>query len=172
MTLYHSSNKDLVPGDIIAPGNWGKMIFYSMVDHHLWQREMIIEAVRVWSFAEKPSRLKCAFACDNLDTMVCYHTKEHPEEFIYQVEAVDPDALMHKGDFNAVAVPKGYHGNMWGIASEYWNYNLKTNMTEWPGIECSEILVGSGLRVLQRIGEEIIRKKASELIVLSDTALL
>ncbi|MNJ87494.1 hypothetical protein D3C87_50140 [compost metagenome] len=168
MTLYHSSNNDLAPGDIIAPGNWGKMVFYSRVDHHLWKREMTIEATRVWNFVEKPSRLKCAFACDNLDTMVCYHVKENPAGFIYQVEAVDPNAPMHKGDFNAVAVPKGYPGNMWGIASRYWNYDLKTNMAEWPGIECSEILVGSGLRVIQKISEEIIKKKASELILPSD----
>ena len=168
MTLYHSSNKDLGPGDIIAPGNWGKMVFYSRVDHHLWKREMAIEAVRSWKFTDKPSRLKCAFACDNLDTMVCYHTKENPEGFIYQVEAVDPNAPMHKGDFNAVAVPQGYLDDIWGIASKYWDYYLKTHMAEWPGIECSEILVGSGLRVIRKIPEEIIRKKASELIVLSD----
>ncbi|MEQ7801309.1 hypothetical protein ABDJ41_16060 [Pedobacter sp. ASV1-7] len=170
MTLYHSSNNDLAPGDIIPPGNWGKMVFYSKVDHHLWKREMTIEAMRIWNFAEKPSRLKCAFACDNLDTMVCYHVKENPEGFIYQVEAVDPHAPMHKGDFNAVGIPKGYPDNMWGIASRYWGYDLKTHITEWPGIECSEILVGSGLRVIRKISEEIIKKKAGELILPSDPA--
>jgi hypothetical protein len=40
--------------------------------------------------------------------------------------------------------------SMGEIAVKYWLYSLKTNVAEWPSIECSEILSSSPLRILHK----------------------
>ena len=64
---------------------------------------------------------------------------------------VDSTAPRHKGDFNAVEPLPGRQETMEQIAFKYWQYILKTSVEEWPGIECSEIVSLSPLKVMQRL---------------------
>ena len=112
---------------------------------------MVLEAIRAWHFPNKPSRLSCAFACETIETIRCYKSAQCPNGFIYEVEIIERTAPQHKGDFNAVEPLPRLDLDMWSIAHKYWEYGLKTNVQEWPGVECSEILTASPLRIIQKV---------------------
>jgi hypothetical protein len=151
MSLYHCTHFDLANDSVIIPGNWGKNIFEIGPNHNSWKREMALEAVRAWNFPNKPSRLAGAFACETIETIRCYKSKQCPDGFIYEVEIIERNAPQHKGDFNAVEPLPGLAYDMWSIAQKYWEYGLKTDVQEWPGVECSEILTASPLKVIRTI---------------------
>lgn len=147
MPLYHCSHLNLVAGDIVEPGNWGKEILKTGLAHPAWYREIILEAFRLQYFPTKPSRLHSTFTCESVDTIMCYKLKNTPAGYLYAVELVDEMAATHKGDFNAVEPLPRLQDNMMQIAFKYWRYDLKTSVDEWPGIECSEIVAASALRI-------------------------
>lgn len=151
MPFFHCTIFSLETNSVIQPGNWGKKIFEIGPVHNSWNREMALEAVRVWHYPHKPSRLKGAFACESSEAIQCYKSKHCPEGYIYEVEISDENAAIHKGDFNAVEPLAGFPDDMWTIAHRYWQYNLRTNVKEWPGIECSEILTASPLMVVKKV---------------------
>lgn len=151
MTLYHCTHKNLSINDIIEPGSWGRKIFEIGPAHRSWFREIILEAVRITYFPNKPSRFASIFACDNLKSMQHYKSSHCPDGFIYEVIFTNSHSPQHKGDFNAVEPMPRCSKNMWQIAKEYWEYKLKTMVSEWPDIECSEIVSNSPLKVLGKI---------------------
>ncbi|SEP43918.1 hypothetical protein [Nitrosovibrio sp. Nv6] len=151
MPLYHSTHRDLESDSLIHPGNWGKFLLEMNLSHPSWAREIALEAVRAWHYADKPSRLKSTFACDTIEAIRCYKAHHCSEGFIYEVEIVDIKAPKHKGDFNAVEPLPTLSDDMWSIALRYWQYNLKTNIQECPGVECSEIVTASPLKVVRKI---------------------
>jgi hypothetical protein len=57
-------------GEIVRPGNWGFLVstWYSVYGkpHPFYRREMIFESVRRNEFSHLPSRLRSAFAHDDL----------------------------------------------------------------------------------------------------------
>jgi hypothetical protein len=151
MPLYHCSQSVLKEGDIIEPGNWGKILITTGPKHNAWDREIILESIRIQYFSTKPSRLKCTFACDNLETIRFYKQVHMPTGNIYRVEHNDTSLPMHKGDFNAVQPIPTIQGDMITVALGYWEYKYKTKVKDWEHIECSEILSPSSLRVLEII---------------------
>jgi hypothetical protein len=141
MPLYHANRLDLKTGELIHPGNYGRIIQQTGPSHLHWHRETILEKIRLQLFPEKPCRLNATFCCDSLQTAQCYKSSQHrSEDFLYEVELVDPAAPLHKGDFNAVQPMPRRSETMHEIAFKYWRYFLKTNVAEWPGVECSEIV--------------------------------
>lgn len=149
MELYHCTHRHILIGDIIEPGNWGYKIFEVGPTHNAWAREMALEAVRAWKYTSKPSRLKSSFACDNYETIQCYKSKNIPNGYIYKVEIVSTECLIHKGDFNAIQPLPGKSETMWQIADAYWQYKLRTDVAEWPNVDCSELVIASSLRVVE-----------------------
>src|SRR5688572_28017896 len=109
--------------------------------------------MRVSRFPEKPSRLKSLFACQTVEAMRCYGSVHCPNGFVYEVVMTDESARTHKGDFNAVEPLHGRPEDMWSMAQAYWEYALKTSVQEWPGIECSEIVMASPLTVVRKIAK-------------------
>jgi hypothetical protein len=147
MPLYHCTHDALADGAIIEPGNYGRVIRLTGPNHRHWHRENILEQVRLRLFPEKPSRLSATFCCDSLQTALCYKSAQHRvEDFLYEVELIDPGARRHKGDFNAVEPLPRCQANMEEIAVRYWQYSLKTKV--WEGVECSEIVSASPLQKL------------------------
>ena len=136
---------------LIQPGNWGSVIKKTGSSHPCWNREQVLEQVRLMHFQYKPSRLDATFCCETLETIRCYKSKQCPAGFIYEVEIINCEAPFHKGDFNAVEPLPGNPGTMWEIALKYWQYLLKTTVQEWPGVECSEIVSASPLRVVRKV---------------------
>lgn len=151
MSLYHCTHLQLNSGDTIKRGNWGRIILETGDTHPSWYRESILERIRCERYPEKPSRFDCCFACDNLETMKFYKRKNTPDGYIYEVEIIDESCVKHKGDYNAVEPMPHLHMNMEQIADKYWQYKLKTSVKGYPGIEHSEVLVSSDLRVVKLI---------------------
>ncbi|HVW99229.1 MAG TPA: hypothetical protein VHA52_02145 [Candidatus Babeliaceae bacterium] len=151
MELYYCTHLDLNSGEIIQPGNWGKILLSTGINHPSWYRENILEAVRLEHFPGKPSRLASTFCCDSLDTIRCFRSSHNPTGHIYEVEHTDLRLPYHKGDFNAVEPLPRRTENMFQIASLYWQYDLKTSVEEWPGIECSEIVSQSPIKIINKI---------------------
>ena len=151
MPLYHSTHQKLNAGDIIQPGNWGKMIYKTGESHSCWNREIVLEKIRQKKYPDKPSRLNGCFACDNLQTIEFYKNHFCPKGYIYEVEIVDTQAPQHLGDFNAVEPLPGLNLNMEEIADRYWRYAQKTNIQGYPELICSEILTSSSLRVIRSL---------------------
>ena len=151
MPFYHTNREDLPPGSVVQPGGWGRRVLEQRDRHPSWKREIILEAVRLLNFHEKPSRLNATFSCELIETIRCYHSQHCRQDFIYEVELIDPAASQHKGDFNAVEPMPRRAETFDQIALKYWLYSLKTNVAEWPGVECSEIVSASPLRILKRL---------------------
>lgn len=151
MPLYHCTHLDLGNNNLIKPGNWGRKLFEIGSSHRCWSREMALEAVRAYVFPHKPSRLESTFVCDSIESIRCYKSTQCPEGYIYEVEVQNITAPTHKGDFNAVEPLPNHSDDMWAIAHNYWQYSFKTNVTEWPGVECSEIVTSSSLKVIRKI---------------------
>jgi len=103
MPLYHCTHRELKIDDLIEPGNWGAKIFEQSVSHPCWDRETVLETVRAEHFANKPSRLRSTFSCDNIETIRCYRSVQCKGGFIYEVEIVDKELSYHKGDFNYIS---------------------------------------------------------------------
>lgn len=151
MPLYHCTHHELAVGSLIEPGNWGRMLMQIGPAHGCWNREIILEAVRISIFPTKPSRLKSVFACETIEAIRGYRSVQCPQGFIYEVVMADVSAGTHKGDFNAVEPLPGRSQDMWGMAQAYWQYAIKTTITEWPGIECSEIVIPCPMRVVCKV---------------------
>lgn len=153
MAFYHASDLDLQPGDIILPGNWGRILTQTGKAHPCWEREINLELVRQSHYPDKPSRMHSAFVCDNFEAMKFYRNKQCPNNKIYEVEFVRTEAPRHHGDFNAVQpMPRcGFDKNE--IAHLYWQYRLKTSVEGHEEVVCSEILAVSPLRVVRLYNE-------------------
>jgi hypothetical protein len=151
MTLYHCSRDVLQVGDVIEPGNWGKVILQHGRSHNSWFREVILEAIRLQVYPHKPSRLYSTFSCETLESIKFYKDRHMPNGNIYQVNLVDADCAFHRGDFNAVEPMQSYPANMIQIAKLYWEYGLKTSIEGYEHIVCSEIVTYSPLIVVSLI---------------------
>ncbi|BAL75982.1 hypothetical protein [Bradyrhizobium cosmicum] len=157
MPLYHSGPKQLAPGDVIAPGNWGSIIAATGPSHHSWHREMTLEAVRSAHFPSKPSRLVATFSCANLATAEFYRqvavsrgwkvTADH----LYEIEKVDPLAIEHRADFNLVEPIPGRGETMEQIAFLYWTAGRWYTIADAPDIRCEEVVTPSALRVVRAL---------------------
>ena len=148
MPLFHCTHKQLESGVIIQPGNWGRIILNQGETHPSWEREQVLERIRVGHYPEKPSRLKSAYCCETIEAAKCYKEKNIPQGYIYEVNIIEETQPSHRGDFNCLEPLPRRPENMEEIAHLYWKYALKTSVQEWPGVVCSEIVTLSGLKVL------------------------
>lgn len=150
--VFHHTNKFYEIGEVIQLGNWGRVVRGYGAFHRFWVREQTWEQVRSQNFSDRPSRLECSYAYDDLNTALKGRADGNPPflPWIYEVEPVDEGCSRHQGDlwfmnygaWEAQAdVPQG----VWNVpaflslASRYWAGEL-------PSGE-SEILLGSDLRV-------------------------
>jgi hypothetical protein len=147
--LFHCTHRELQPGEIVEPGNWGKKIMEIGPKHQCWAREISLEYIRIHYFSQKPSRLQGTFSCETIETIRAYQSRHVPGGFIYRVELVDASLPTHKGDFNAVQPLPRVNADMVQIALWYWEYKFKTSVEGWSGVECSEIVSSSPLKVLE-----------------------
>jgi hypothetical protein len=151
ISFYHCTYLELNTGDTIQSGNWGRKIFETGPRHPSWKREMMLEVIRAEYYPDKPSRLYSCFGCHSLESIKFYKAQHCPDGFIYEVEYIEPDAAIHKGDFNAVQHLLRAEFNAIQMAHLYWQYKFKTSVTDFEHIECSEFVTLSRLRVIQKL---------------------
>ena len=151
MTLYHCSPSWLEPESVIRPGNYGRILKLIGPSHSHWLREQFLEFVRIQEFPDKPSRLTCAFTCENLDAARFFKEHHCNTGIVYEVELVNLDANLHTTDFNCVQPIPGKLENMWDVARHYWCASHWFEIEGRPDLQCAETLVESGLRVVKEI---------------------
>ncbi len=148
---YHTNRQQCKPGDIIQPGNYGRIIHDIGPEHPHWIRECMLETVRRASFPGKPSRWDSTYVCPSLETMNLYHSLHCPDDFIYLVEYVNPDAPRHLADFNCVQPIPSLEADMFQVSCMYWEASKWFSVEGWPGIRCEELLSTSPLRIIQQL---------------------
>ena len=149
MPLFHSTRNRHKPGEIILPGNFGRIINDAGPKHYLYFREMKIEAFRAAHYPEKPSRLKATFHTDNIETATAYRDSRAPGDFIYEVEMVDPAANTHRACVHAIQAYPGWPEE--AVFNGYWTGELWFTVDEYPGVVWAEYVSTSPLRVIKRI---------------------
>lgn len=150
-TYFHSSRQQLSPNELVEPGNYGKLIFEAGENSPHWEREQVLEKVRVEMFPNKPSRLNACFVTHDISTARFYHAHQCAEGQLYQVNIVDRYLPWHLGDFNCVQPLPNLNKTMEQIAEAYWSHSVHTNIEEFPGLECEEIVTSSRLEVICRM---------------------
>jgi hypothetical protein len=150
---YHCSPKQLDPGTIITPGNYGRILLQTGVVHPHWRRESVLEQVRIELFPLKPSRLNSCFLLTSLEAAKFYQSKNTKGDFLYTCEIVEPHLPQHFGDFNAVEPLPRLNYTMEEIAVRYWSYSLKTRVESYPNLFCEELLTSSSIRIRSKLVE-------------------
>lgn len=85
--LYYKTQRFLNPGDNINPGQWGNIIFGIGPAHNRYYAECLIEFIRQNEFPDLPSRLKAAFAFEDLEYAQTWN--RGLEEILYEVRLID-----------------------------------------------------------------------------------
>src|SRR5262245_33355912 len=112
-------------GSIILPGNWGRIIRRVGPAHNRWQREQLLEEVRMGqaNAVQLPSRLDSTFACTSEEGIRFYDQVQNRggniPSVLYEVEKINPDAAEHRTDYNlAILTPGGMSERE--AAERYW----------------------------------------------------
>ena len=143
-TYYHVSTLPLVTGNVIAPGNWGRIInCYSAQNGNPWMmaRELAFELVRATEFPDRPGRFSSAFLFETSDAAQKHRSEQTPWGMIYEVELSDPQALTFRAAYNLTPYPPPQTAHLPVFVQNARAY--------WAGEEITtpEILTKSPLRV-------------------------
>ncbi|PWJ80614.1 hypothetical protein C7441_112156 [Pseudaminobacter salicylatoxidans] len=151
MPLYHSTRNLHQSGDIILPGNFGRIILATGKQHDLWGREQRLETFRKESYPWKPSRLSSTFHTDNITTATAYRDTRAPGDTIYEVDLVDTVAPVHRGCMHAIQTYPGLDLTEEQIFDGYWSGSLWFPVAEYPGVVWAECVSPSALRVISKV---------------------
>ncbi|SIO57771.1 DUF2441 domain-containing protein [Paraburkholderia phenazinium] len=151
---YYVARRPHAAGELLGGGHFGAGYRNYVFDDGSQQgalngwklaRELILERVRQEQFANLPSRFDCSFAY--LDKATASHNIS-PSLFLHEVELVDPNAIRHIADFNAINYGTGYPRN-----ESFLDWAEKIAHVYWSGrdIAVPELLTLSPLRVRGRV---------------------
>jgi hypothetical protein len=151
MSFFHVCPTWLQPGSVIRPGNYGRIIQLTGSSHRFWEREMVLEKIRIEQFSEKPSRLQSAFVLEDIRAAEFYKKHNCSTGVLYEVEPTIDNPVWHRGDFNVIQPLPRRSENMEEIAIRYWQNSLRIEIVEEPGLVCRELLAVTSLRILREI---------------------
>lgn len=142
-TYYWRGALWLAPGEVIQPGNWGKVIFAFGVRHNLFFREYVYERVRATEFAAQPSRMHSAFAFRDEAVARAFDQAAAPLLYRVQLPTGGHTATL---DMQWLDVGSGAHtfDEAEDFARRYWA-GEQTGQPRW------EILSESGFTVIDRL---------------------
>jgi hypothetical protein len=148
-SLYHVNQGVFEPGDVIAPGNWGRLVLgFGLRDHGNnainFLFEYLFQRIRDAEFADKPSRLRSAFA---YESFALAEEKARPmQQVVYLVEAADPQSRIHRADvswFDVLYEYRTFEG-VEGVARQYWQ-GVERLPDHW------EVVIEGGVIVKDRL---------------------
>lgn len=149
--VFHVAPLMLGPGSVVLPGNWGRLLDEIGADHTSWERERVLESVRVQYFPDKPSRLNATFALLSLEEAQLYRRLCQPRCIIYRASFADLGARIHIGDYNAVDPIHGTGRSREEAAKRYWQGLDSTNIVGHEDIKCRECVSASALVIVNRV---------------------
>ena len=152
MPLFHVKPRTLPAGTIIAPGEWWNHIVAYGTTHQHYEHEAVLEHIRATEFRDKPSRQRACFALVTWNAAVWWQVNQSlPGSVIHEVEAVDPSARQHIGEFTLIAPVAGRSETMAEIARFYWSGRLTINVADAPWLIPQELVTESALRIVRAV---------------------
>ncbi len=151
INYFHLSGAMLVPGSIIMPGNWGRIIKALGWQHSLALREMALEQARLAYNPDLPSRLDAAFVMPTLEEAQMFraNTQGFQQHIIYRVTLCDPSARSHLTD-SRLCMPQGAIRADWAVV--YW-LDSKAQAAAIPGIDWTAATKGIQLREMLTLSQ-------------------
>lgn len=142
--LFHKTISLYAPGDVIVPGNYGRVVLGTGVRHSSFFREQILEAVRSKEFKGAPSRLSSAYAFTDVDAAEAFAPDAFPN--LYSVTLAEESSPRHSADMawlDRLAACHTFQG-VEACARGYWSGEVLQSSTV-------ETLTTSALIVVERL---------------------
>jgi hypothetical protein len=128
-------------GDLIHPGNWGRVVMSVGPGHFVFFRESFFEHIRAAEFPQRPSRLTSAFAFTTA-TFAQGWVQRAAAELLYPVEIATPGAARFNADIGLFdAASARSYADALDSAHRYWNGEIDNP-------ERVEVLVVGDLRIV------------------------
>lgn len=157
LTYFWLGSVKLMPGSIIAPGNWGRMLRRyiqstatgnSFGNAWILARELNFEVARLKHFPDKPSRLESAFCCLSVEEARAYQRAHDPigVQLLHRVQLVEPTAVSHVAAIDWTAWPQPDTSLM--------DVTEQRAMAYWRGDPTggpSELITTSALKVVENV---------------------
>lgn len=148
--MFHLTRKLLAPGDLIEPGNWGRVLRNIGPSHISWNREAVLENIRARDFPNKPTRFQAAFAFATEQGARWWRSHERHGAILYAVEPVDHAAASHLGDMLGVQQVAEVDATPQDAARRYWSRGRPVMLTP-DQVSILEFLSSGPLRVLAKL---------------------
>lgn len=133
--MFHVSEKNWQPGDVITPGNFGADIIQNsrpdfvitannleigkFVRNFMW--EAALETAKPTLAPDAPSRGSVVFLSETLDLARRFRDRFKNGHSIFEVKVVDTDARSHRGDFAVFEnVPEPLYRALPERSRQYW----------------------------------------------------
>ena len=155
MIFFHSSPTLESLGNVVRPGNWGRIVRKKGKTHPYWEAEPVFERIRQEQFNHLPSRLNSAYGCPTqaqLEFFVRVGLRNNVRaHYLYAVEKIEPDAPQHIADYSLLTI-NAPGETLEGQAERYWQGGFRYEIADNPGMICEEIITSSPLIILEQIG--------------------
>jgi hypothetical protein len=156
MPLFHFLPREHDPGDLVEPGNFGRLLrtheawaaFGRVVVTGMLCREMLWERMRLVEFDHLPSRLDCVFLLPERADVDAYGRENNKDrrQILHEVELVDPKSPTHTAWISHCTMTSGgsFLEQMEPKGRAYWSGE--------PGdpTQGRELLVKGKIRVVRR----------------------
>ena len=141
---FHLTHRKLQGGDVVQPGNWGSVVLNAGAAHEWFEREALLEAVRMKSYPAKPSRLHSAYYFPDLNDAMHYWVNFAQADRVYAVQMADSSAPFHHAFMTCLPPVEGRTDEE--IAHHYWRKDLVVTRGKFQSAT-EEILTTSALVV-------------------------
>lgn len=117
---FHHSYAFMEPGEIVRPGNWGRVLRGYGGQHNVFSRETLWELVREQEFASLPSRLEAAYFYEDEPAARQGMLEGDPNRSpnLYEVRVLDAAAPTHRADLH-----------LW--EREWWDVHSPGKLSTW-----------------------------------------
>lgn len=158
--VYHVSIYDYDEGHVLTPGRWGQSLSKRPMDA-IASKQTLCEII--WEFVRqllekedsggRVSRLKCVFACANVEFARYFRDGYVPGASIYEVEALD-GARCTTGDFGLITWDTATIPIAVERAQRYWSGTpVQIRKIDFDGqqlqMRLAEVLVGGSVKVIR-----------------------
>jgi hypothetical protein len=155
MPQFHFLSREHKPGDLIEPGNFGRLLrnhaalvaFGRVVVTEMLCREMLWERMRLVEFKHLPSRLDCVLPERTDADAYGRENNKDGRQILHEVEPIDPKSPTHAAWISRCTMTSGgsFLEQMEPKGHAYWSGQ--------PGdpTQGRELLVKGKIRILRRI---------------------
>ncbi len=154
MPYYYTSGFVHHSGDIVQPGNWGRVLAHAAQSSNPHFLEYVLEYVRVHDYPDKPRRMDCNFVFEEEEQALNWNRLSGGwREHVYEVGLTDDDANSHRGNFAIIENVSGDQGfgGLKRRAENYWLGDTGQEGAVWEIVSLSQLQITCRIRDAQVI---------------------